>query len=641
MTALKHASADTPAFRAWLSDVLVEICAVDNTPNAEVAKAAANEARVFEILEREFGSLGFQGARLRRVPVNPAIEAHPFFSHLYYTRTPEQPDGLGVAECYQGRGNLLFEVDGEGRGPGGTSLALNAHIDTVAPHLPPRVEGDLVFGRGACDDKGNVVAMLGALRLVAEQLKADGKRRPNRDLTAMIVIEEETGGNGSLSLALDRQLKQRYDSLLVLECASNGIYPGNRGCVWFKVQGRLEGVNLFEAALYAIEELEAEGRAMRAESAHPLFPHRPVQTCHGIIGTCGEHPSRVNGDVSFEIVLDPRGAHLHPSAAGAPTGGELPGDSGRHRQAPAVINSPPWPATAGGGRGRVEAADQQQHAASDAPGRQNHGQAAACPCHPEEAAQVESLIRDCLEDGLRQYTGVYGDKTQVTDPGTGKPKVDHHYDFERTARGVRIRVWGATGHMGSVLELDGAITKMAAMGRALLRSRAAIQAAAGAAMHLRLVGWPDPSQLLMEGGQGFLPTHQMSDVQARITAAVLAGVRRYLAGLGRHDDPSGFVRVSFEKLHNAAFSGDPDSPEMRDAIAAAREVGLWNEGPVRGWDVSCDARIFASEYPGLPVITTGPGALRYAHSDSEQINIGDMARACVFLAEYILKRIGN
>ena len=30
---------------------------------------------------------------------------------------------------------------------------------------------------------------------------------------------------------------------------------------------------------------------------------------------------------------------------------------------------------------------------------------------------------------------------------------------------------------------------------------------------------------------------------------------------------------------------------------------------MRGWEVSCDARLFAGEYPGCPVITFGAGQL--------------------------------
>lgn len=559
-------TAASEEFRRYLTDILVEICGIDTIPRADIAATANAESAVFEVFEREVARCGLPGASCRRVPMNPSIAGHPFFSQPYYTRTPDNPAGLSVEQCYAGRANLLLLVDGDKQRPSGVGQALNAHLDVVAPFSPPRVEGEVVFGRGACDDKGAAVAILGALKLLGEYLKAQG-RSLNRDLTCMMVIEEEPGGNGSLSLAIDRQLRQRYDSMMVLECADGGIYPGNRGCVWYKIEAELANVNLFEASLYVIEELEAEGRAIRAESDHPLFPHRPVQTCHGIIGNCGEHPSRINGDVTFEIAFEP----------GA------------------------------------------------------------------EPARVAGLVRDVIEDGLDQYIGLYGDKTKAIDPLTGKPKVDHHYDLTIMPLGFRVRVWGAAGHMGAIRENDGAITKMAAIGRALIRSREAVRRTAGGSMILRLHGWPDESRILIEGGQGFLPTHRMDEVQDRIRAAVFRGGRAYLAdnGFGARSRMSDVFKVTFEKLHNAAFAGTPDSPDMMNAIEAAKAAGLWKEGPIRGWDVSCDARIFACEYPGLPVITTGPGLLRHAHSDQEQIDMRDVARTCEFLAYYVLKQTGS
>ena len=47
--------------------------------------------------------------------------------------------------------------------------------------------------------------------------------------------------------------------------------------------------------------LEDEGRAIKSESDHPLFPHRPVQTNHGMIGPFGSAPSRVNDRVELEV----------------------------------------------------------------------------------------------------------------------------------------------------------------------------------------------------------------------------------------------------------------------------------------------------------------------------------------------------
>lgn len=536
-----------PAFRSEMVDILVKICAIDTTPHADVAQFAQNEAAIFDILEEAFTGYGFEAARMERRPINPAIENHSFFSQLYYTKTDQRPDGLTAAQCYADRSNLLLCVDGEQSADRGLNYAVNAHIDVIAPYIPPRVEGDTVFGRGSCDDKGNVVAMLGALKLVAAWLQANGKRL-NKHLTCMLVIEEEMGGNGSLSLGIDRELKQRYDALTVLEICESRIFPGNRGALWYKVEANVAGANLFEVAALIIEQMEKEGRSIRAESRHELFPHRPVQTCHGIIGDCGDHPSRINGDVSFDIV----------------------------------------------------------------------------------GSKSRTLVEDVIQFALDEYCGVYGDKTKVIDEATGKSKVDHHYDLIETDCGYTVRVYGATGHMGSIFENDGAITKMMTMVRALMRSRAAL----GDDVSFRHTGWADPSHLILEGGQGFVPTHEIEDVQQRLIAAVRRGADN--AGC----DGSQFA-VTFDKLHNAAFAGSIDSVDMQNAVACAKQAGIWQDEPIRGWDVSCDSRIFAKEYDDLNVITTGPGSLNYAHSDFEQIDIPEMLKFSEFLAYYILKQTGT
>lgn len=556
-------------FRQYLVDALVELCAVDTTPRADPAAAAAAEARVFDAIERRVKEFALPGLGLRRAPIDPAIERHPFYSLPYYSAGPGHPRGLPAAQAYAGRCNLVAAVDAAGgRDTGG--LALNAHVDVVKPYIPPRVEGAAVFGRGACDDKGPAVAVVGALKLVARHLARTGLRLA-RPLSAMFVIDEEIGGNGSLSLAIDRELRKRYNTLVVMECCSSNIYPANRGAVWYRVDGRLGGMNLFEASAFIVDELEREGRAIKAESRHPLFPHRPVQTCHGVIGSFGEHPSRICGKVEFELRAVDRACDLSGAAA---------------------------------------------------------------------------LVRDLLDEAIARYTAIYGDKTQAIDPATGKPKVDHHYDLEVKGKDLFVRVHGSTGHMGAILQNDGAITKMAAMVRALVSSRSAISKAAGGMVLINLSGWKDPSHLVMEGGQGFLPTHDLEQVTRRMKAAVLRGARRYVDVIGLTDlDPAmaeiteADFKVTFDKLHNAAFAGDPDSPAMRDAIAAARAAGIWNDRPVLGWDVSCDARIFAREYPDdLSVITTGPGHLAHAHADNEQIDIDELVQFAGFLAQFILRQ---
>jgi acetylornithine deacetylase/succinyl-diaminopimelate desuccinylase-like protein len=289
-----------------------------------------------------------------------------------------------------------------------------------------------------------------------------------------------------------------------------------------------------------------------------------VQTCHGILGKFGEHPSRICGEVGFEIPVGRR---------------------------------------------------------------------------PD--ARLEALVRDCLEAGLAGYVGLYGDKTKVTDPATGRPMVARHYDLRRTDVGFAVRVHGATGHMGAIRERDGAITKAAHLVRSLVASRARIESVAGGRMSLRLSGQAEGEPLVLEGGQGFVPTHDITEVMERLRAAAQRGAANYLQRIGRAEQGADVVAVTYEKLHNVAYDGDPRSATMRNALAVARRCGLWKDEPVQGWTVSCDARLFATEYPGMPVLTFGPGQLAFAHSDAEQISIGEIRAASEFLALFLLQETGT
>ena len=71
-------------------------------------------------------------------------------------------------------------------------LVLNTHIDTVPPHVPYERDGDVVRGRGACDAKGPLAALLSAFLAVEP---TDGT------LTLAITPDEETVQSGAAHLA--------------------------------------------------------------------------------------------------------------------------------------------------------------------------------------------------------------------------------------------------------------------------------------------------------------------------------------------------------------------------------------------------------------------------------------------------------
>ena len=216
------------AFKQYLTALLVELCSINTTPNPDVAKMLNAEDACFRILERELGELKHPDARMERRAINPAIKTHPNYSLLHFTKTSARPQGLSPEEVYARRSNLVYLVPGTNTNPDGQSVAVNAHLDVVAPYFPPSDRHGIVYGRGACDDKGPVVGIIGALKVLSAAMAKLGLCW-NRNVVGMFVVEEETGGNGSLSLAIDRELKSQYDSVLVSECTGLKLHPANRG----------------------------------------------------------------------------------------------------------------------------------------------------------------------------------------------------------------------------------------------------------------------------------------------------------------------------------------------------------------------------------------------------------------------------
>jgi acetylornithine deacetylase len=90
-------------------------------------------------------------------------------------------------------------------GQDGPHLVLNTHIDTVPPHVPfeerdsvpgsdGEVTGDVVCGRGACDAKGPLAAIVDAFL---------GVEFPAGTLTLAVTPDEEVYSTGAAALSLD------------------------------------------------------------------------------------------------------------------------------------------------------------------------------------------------------------------------------------------------------------------------------------------------------------------------------------------------------------------------------------------------------------------------------------------------------
>lgn len=162
------------------------------------------------------------GVTVERVPLSDAIKSDADYSDPV-------PDIR-----YDGRFNLRIARKGTG---GGRKLLINAHTDVVPASegqvdpFEPRVRDDIVFGRGACDDKGQVATFHLLLCVLAElDIRTGG------DLVGHIVNEEENGGNGSLAMVRSMAAAgERADGCIVMEASDGRLFTSIRGAVWFKI----------------------------------------------------------------------------------------------------------------------------------------------------------------------------------------------------------------------------------------------------------------------------------------------------------------------------------------------------------------------------------------------------------------------
>lgn len=166
-------NASTADLRTWLAGRLEALCACDSTSGEEDA--------LLPVLRPLLAELGAE--------------------------VVEQP----VA---QGRTNILATW-------GRPRVLFSTHLDTVPPFLPPRREGDLLHGRGACDAKGQVMAQLGAVK----QLLAEGAE----GLAWLGVVGEETDSAGARAALGLADLLQDLRVLVNGEPTDLKLATGQRG----------------------------------------------------------------------------------------------------------------------------------------------------------------------------------------------------------------------------------------------------------------------------------------------------------------------------------------------------------------------------------------------------------------------------
>lgn len=136
--------------------------------------------------------------------------------------------------------------------------------------------------------------------------------------------------------------------------------------------------------------------------------------------------------------------------------------------------------------------------------------------------------------------------------------------------------------------------------------------------------WPSmvAGEAVIEGGVGFLPNRSMDQVKREVEEAI-DGIDD--CWLKTH------YTLSFDKLHNDSYEIDYSHPVVSTLQQACGESGLSAE--VFGWNVSCDARLYA-KLGDMPTIVFGPGDFSRAHAENEKIDFDDLVKAAEALVRF-------
>jgi len=188
---------------------------------------------------------------------------------------------IEVQKVLPGRMNLIAHLRPLGRAT--KTILLAPHLDTVPvadeSQFVPRKEGDRLYGRGACDTKGSVAAMLSAVIALA-----NSKKRPREtEIIFAGLVDEENGQAGSRALARSRL---KADLAIVGEPTSHQIVTAHKGNIWLQLEthGRSAhgsrpelGRNAVHAMARIVDALETEYAAtLRRRRRHPLLGHATI-----------------------------------------------------------------------------------------------------------------------------------------------------------------------------------------------------------------------------------------------------------------------------------------------------------------------------------------------------------------------------
>lgn len=198
-----------------------------------------------------------------------------------------------------GRDNLLVRLPGKGNGE--PPLVLLAHADTVPAgggwQVPPfagEIRGDRLYGRGACDMKGSLAALLVAFdRLFA------GGGAPQREVLFCLTVDEEMGTMGGAAALARAGLISPEAMVVALEPTSLRLGVVHKGAIWYRleVRGRAAHAGRADRGADAIYAMALLLRLIKEKVAE--LPYR-----HPLLGPPTVSCGLIRGGQKTNIVSD-------------------------------------------------------------------------------------------------------------------------------------------------------------------------------------------------------------------------------------------------------------------------------------------------------------------------------------------------
>ncbi|AMG56253.1 M20 family metallopeptidase [Pantoea vagans] len=204
---------------------------------------------------------------------------------------------LSFSEYAPGRTNVIAVLK-NGAGP---CFAFNTHLDTVPAgsnwssdaYTLTELEGKL-YGRGACDAKGPLVAMVEALRLLAAN-----RQHWSGTLMGVFTADEEVASEGAKFYVKDAP--PAIDFAVIGEPTSNATFSAHKGSLRprVKVKGVTAHSGTPELGVNAIYQ-SAKLLGLIEEAHHQQVRCR----CHALVGNASLTVTRIHGGHADNVVPD-------------------------------------------------------------------------------------------------------------------------------------------------------------------------------------------------------------------------------------------------------------------------------------------------------------------------------------------------